>query len=129
MEYRGKYYTIVQGIKPAFWQWKVNLDGRTIKSGEAPTRAAAKNKAIWEIDKALAPDKAELKSQDGGAFMAEYRAYAVGPDGHFREFEPLICADDHEAIEKAKCLINPYGIELWSGNRFIKKLDAAAKSE
>jgi len=36
--------------------------------------------------------------------MAEYRAYLVDSDGHFSEAVPLICADDGEAIEKAKQL-------------------------
>ncbi len=34
--------------------------------------------------------------------MAEYREYTVGHDGHFIGFEPLVCADDAEAIEQAK---------------------------
>jgi len=59
--------------------------------------------------------------------MAEYRAYTVGADGRFVGFEPLICADDYEAIEKAKRLIGIHAIELWSGNRFVKRLSAAEK--
>ena len=54
--------------------------------------------------------------------MAEYRAYTVGRDGHFNGFEPLICADDAEAIEKAKRLVDGYDIELWSGERFITRV-------
>jgi hypothetical protein len=38
--------------------------------------------------------------------MAEYRAYTVGHDGHFIEFEPLVCDSDNEAIEKAKRLVD-----------------------
>jgi hypothetical protein len=38
--------------------------------------------------------------------MAEYRAYAVGIDGHFVSFEALVCVDDVEAIDKAKRLID-----------------------
>jgi hypothetical protein len=34
--------------------------------------------------------------------MANYRAYTVGADGHFVGYEPMKCADDAEAIEKAK---------------------------
>jgi hypothetical protein len=34
--------------------------------------------------------------------MAEYRAYIVGKDRHFTGFEPLICADDAEALAKAQ---------------------------
>jgi hypothetical protein len=58
MEYRGKHFTVVQGIEStAPWKWKVHLDEKATKSGTALTRAAATNKAIWEIDKALAPKK------------------------------------------------------------------------
>jgi hypothetical protein len=65
MDYRGKHYTIVQGIELSSWKWKVHLNEKTVKSGEAPTRAAANNKVIWEIDKALSPKKIRLDSPSG----------------------------------------------------------------
>jgi hypothetical protein len=37
--------------------------------------------------------------------MAEYRIYAIGRDGHFVGFRPLVCDDDAEAMEKAKRLL------------------------
>jgi len=54
--------------------------------------------------------------------MAEYRAYIVGRDGHFMGFEPLICADDSEATERAKRLVDGHDIELWSGTRLVIRL-------
>jgi len=48
--------------------------------------------------------------------VEEYRAYVVGHDGHFIRFESLICADDAEAIAKAKRLVVDHDVELWSGN-------------
>jgi hypothetical protein len=54
--------------------------------------------------------------------MAEYRAYTLGSDGHFVGFEALICADDVEAIEKVKRLVDGHDIELWSGVRFVIRL-------
>jgi hypothetical protein len=54
--------------------------------------------------------------------MAEYRAYAIGQDGHFIGFEALICANDAEAIEQAKRLVDGYDIELWSGDRLVTRL-------
>jgi hypothetical protein len=51
--------------------------------------------------------------------MEEYRAYFVGSDGHFNGFEPLVCPSDETAIEKAKRLVNKYGIEIWSGARLV----------
>ena len=55
--------------------------------------------------------------------MPEYRADRVGLDGHFFGFESLVCAEDAEATEKAKRLVDGYDIELWSGERFIIRLD------
>ncbi len=54
--------------------------------------------------------------------MVEYRAFTVGRDGHFVGSEALICADDSEAIEKAKGFVDGCDIELWSGERFIVRL-------
>jgi hypothetical protein len=55
--------------------------------------------------------------------MADYRAYTVGLDGRFIGFEPLVCADDAEAIKKAKLLVGDRSIELWNGPRFVVRLD------
>jgi hypothetical protein len=56
--------------------------------------------------------------------MAEYRAYVVGEDGHFAGFEGFACRDDDEAVAKAKRLVDGHDIELWSGERFIVRLQA-----
>ena len=58
--------------------------------------------------------------------VTDYRAYTVGSDGHFIGFEALVCADDAEAIEKAKRLADRYAIELWSGARFVTRLEYGA---
>jgi hypothetical protein len=55
--------------------------------------------------------------------VEEYRAYFVGRDGHFNGYEPLVCANDAIAIEKAKRLLDGHDIELWSGTRLVAKLD------
>ena len=39
--------------------------------------------------------------------MADYRVYLVGADGHFFDAVALVCADDAEAIEKAKASARP----------------------
>jgi hypothetical protein len=64
MEYRGKHYTVVQGIEPNSWIWTVSLDETTVKSGEAKTRASAITSAVWAIDRALAPKKVKSKPLD-----------------------------------------------------------------
>jgi hypothetical protein len=54
--------------------------------------------------------------------VIEYRAYIVGDDGHLNGFEPLICVDDSEAIEKATRLVDGHDVELWSGTRMVMLL-------
>jgi hypothetical protein len=54
--------------------------------------------------------------------VAEYRAYTVGSDGHFIGYEPLICDDDAEAVERAKRLVDGHDVELWSGPRLVIRL-------
>jgi hypothetical protein len=66
-------------------------------------------------------------SAGGDYGVAEYRAFTVGRDGHFLGFEPLICADDAEAIAQAKHLVGIHDVELWSGDRLVIRLRAAAK--
>ena len=55
--------------------------------------------------------------------MADYRAYIVGEDGHFLDCESRRCRDDSSAIEWAKQLVGGRAIELWSGDRFVTKLE------
>jgi hypothetical protein len=60
MEYRGKHYTVAQGIGRNAWKWTVYLDNETAKSGMAVTRKSAETSAIRAIDKALTPKKVKL---------------------------------------------------------------------
>jgi hypothetical protein len=39
----------------------------------------------------------------------------------------LLCADDEAAIEKAKRLVNKYGIEIWNGARLVMCLSPYKK--
>ena len=52
MEYRGKKYTVVQGLERGVWRWTIELDENTTKSGEAKTQAAALTAVVMLIDKA-----------------------------------------------------------------------------
>jgi hypothetical protein len=64
MDYRGKQYTIVRGSGPDPWKWTVRLDDKTVKSGEAKSRAAARNSAVWLIDRELASENPKLPPSD-----------------------------------------------------------------
>ena len=59
-----------------------------------------------------------------GTGMIEYRAYAIGCDGHVIRYEPLICANDEVAIAQARARLPDQAIELWSGTRFVARLAA-----
>lgn len=54
--------------------------------------------------------------------MNEYRAYIVGPDGHFASYRAFRCADDSESVTRAKQLLDGQDVELCSGERFIVRL-------
>jgi hypothetical protein len=57
----------------------------------------------------------------------EYRAYAVGSDGHFIQCDEMICRNDGEAIAEAKRLISGSDIEVWNHNRFVIRLVHTSK--
>jgi len=61
--------------------------------------------------------------------MAEYRAYVVGRDGHHLRSHAFVAADEESAIEHAKKFIDVHNVELWSGTRFIARLDHKAPNE
>ena len=58
--------------------------------------------------------------------MPEYRAYIVGKDGHFIGYEPMVCANDSEATEKAKRLADRGPVELWSGPHMVTRIAQAS---
>jgi hypothetical protein len=55
--------------------------------------------------------------------MAEYRAYTIDNDGHIVDCQAMVCPNDTAAIKQAQPLVNGRPIELWSGERFIIKLE------
>jgi hypothetical protein len=54
--------------------------------------------------------------------MAEYRIFTVGSDGHFIDFEAVICDDDEQAVQKAKNLLDGHDLQIWSGPRYVRWL-------
>jgi hypothetical protein len=59
--------------------------------------------------------------------MPEYRVYIVGTDGHFFSSQILECADDSEATEQAKQLIDGHDVELWQRDRRIARFEHRPK--
>jgi hypothetical protein len=68
-------------------------------------------------------------ARTGFAEVNEYRAYVVGDDGHFVSFRAFRCADDSEAITWAKQMVDGHDVELWSGERFVIRLDQKTAPE
>lgn len=56
--------------------------------------------------------------------MSEYRAYLLGTDGHIQGRVDLDCADDSEAKERAKQLVDGRDVELWQLDRKIAMFSA-----
>ena len=63
----------------------------------------------------------------GSGFMPEYRAYFIDLDGHFHSSVALECADDIEAAEKAKQLVDSHDVELWQRDRKIARFEKLPK--
>jgi hypothetical protein len=54
--------------------------------------------------------------------MPEYRAFEVGLDGHFTGSRGFVCENDDDAIVWAKQFSGSLPIELWSGERLVRRL-------
>jgi hypothetical protein len=61
--------------------------------------------------------------------MPEYRIYIVGSDGHFFNSVPLECADDSEAADQAKQLVDGHDVELWQRDRKVARFDHKPKTQ
>ena len=59
--------------------------------------------------------------------MPEYRAYIIGYDGHFQSSVNLECADDAEASDEAKKLVDGHDVELWQRDRMVAKFEHSAE--
>ena len=56
--------------------------------------------------------------------MTEYRAYVMGHDGHIKSSRAFVCENDADAIVWAEQMVDGHDIELWSGDRIVKRLSA-----
>ena len=51
--------------------------------------------------------------------MPDYRLYFLGLDGPFRKAEPILAANDIDAMKAAREFTDGSELELWEGNRKI----------
>ena len=56
------------------------------------------------------------------AIVPDYRAYIVGPDGHFIGMHEISAADRSEATSAALKLVDGHPVSLWEGEEWIGTL-------
>jgi hypothetical protein len=61
--------------------------------------------------------------------MPEYRAYIIGPGGHFQSSINLECADDAEASEATQKLLGRHDVELWQGTGWLRSSSIRRKAK
>ena len=58
--------------------------------------------------------------------MPEYRIYRLATDGHFWGVPMIVeCAQDQEAIERARQMVDGFDLEVWEAARLIARFKAA----
>jgi hypothetical protein len=65
----------------------------------------------------------ELGRPEQEVRMVEYRAYEIGEDEHIWNYRAFACEGDADAMVWAKQLLDGNDIELWSGERFVIRLN------
>lgn len=55
--------------------------------------------------------------------MKDYRAFTIGQDGHISGAEGF--ADDEEALQKARRLVDGHDVEIWQLERKVGLIKAA----
>lgn len=55
--------------------------------------------------------------------MSEYRAYTVDENNHFVSHRAFVCDSDEDANTWTKQLLDGHPIELWSGARFVLRIE------
>jgi hypothetical protein len=55
--------------------------------------------------------------------MAHYRVYFLDGASHINEAAALDCENDEEAIKKATGIRYSHAIEVWQGERLVKRIE------
>jgi hypothetical protein len=59
--------------------------------------------------------------------LTEYRACILGDNDHFISCRTFVCGNDDDAIVWAQQLVESHDVELWNGERIIKRLRVTKK--
>jgi hypothetical protein len=57
--------------------------------------------------------------------VKDYRAFTIGQDGHISGAEGFNAADDEEALQKARRLVDGHDVEIWQLERKVGLIKAA----
>jgi hypothetical protein len=60
--------------------------------------------------------------------MHQYRIYTFRDDGHFSGVQRIECADEREAVEQARRLVNLQDGEVWERDRLIARFPEHQKT-
>jgi hypothetical protein len=60
--------------------------------------------------------------------MHQYRLYTFCDDGHFSGVQRIECADEREAVQKARRLVNLQDGEVWERDRLIARFSEPQKT-
>lgn len=55
------------------------------------------------------------------AAMLNYRAYLIGPDDHIMQRIDFHCANEDDAKERAKQLVDGHDVELWLDDTLVER--------
>jgi hypothetical protein len=61
--------------------------------------------------------------------MHRYRIYTFREDGHFSGVQRIECAEEGQAVRKARQLVAGQDGELWDGDHLIARFPDAEKPE
>ena len=60
--------------------------------------------------------------------MPQYRIYTFREDGHFSTVQRIECADETQAVQKARQLVEGEDGELWRGEHLIARFTDIQKT-
>src|SRR5688572_16828356 len=69
------------------------------------------------------PSCSRLSKAKRGYKMTDYYAYFTGDDGHITSRVTILAANDEEAKERAKQLVDGHAVELWQEGRKVAQFD------
>jgi len=61
--------------------------------------------------------------------MAHYRLYRISETEHIDAAIDLDCADDEQAIEAARQMVDGCDLELWEGKRMVARIAVSNRLE